>query len=115
MTVVDERLAPDQVKELFRLDAKTGKVYFRERGREWFEADQPCKTWNTRFAGKETFTFFDKRKGEYTGNIFGQGTRRAMIVYCLAHGIWPPHRVGFHDGDKKNTRPENIYLKEPRR
>lgn len=106
---------PEEMRELFALDGETGRIYFRPRDRKWFENDQSCKTWNTRFAEKETFAFFDKQKKEYTGCVFGQTVRRAVIAYCLANGEWPTHRIGFHDDDKTNTRPDNLYHKEPRK
>lgn len=110
-----DRPTPAEVAELFRLDEATGRVYFRPRARHWFKSDQSCNTWNSRFAGQETFTFFDEAKREFTGCIFGKTVRRAMVAYCLAFGHWPAHRVGFHDDDKTNTRPDNLLAVRKRK
>lgn len=101
-------ITPSEAHELFRLDPETGRVYFRERALHWFDNSQSHGTWNTRFAGQETFRFLDKRKREYTGCIFGHTVRRCVLVWCLAHGAWPTHRIRYVNGDKTDTRSENL-------
>lgn len=109
--MTDWPITPEAAIELFFLDRGTGEIYFRKRKRQWFENEQSCKTWNTRFAGKKTFTFYDKKKGEFTGCVLGRTMRRAVLVYCLTFGEWPKYRIGFIDGNKMNTRPDNLYRK----
>ena len=54
--------SPEALRQLLSYDPKTGKLFWKERGPEWFRdtegrtAQHACKNWNARYAGEEAFT-----------------------------------------------------------
>ena len=106
------------LNRFIRLDVATGRLYWLPRVANDFDGIDAkaqiaaCQTWNTRFAGKECFDWFDKTKGEFTGVIFGKTYRRAVVVWILVHGEAPAHRIGFKNKVKTDTRPDNLYIKQ---
>ena len=109
------RAAPfsiETLRSLLRLDPETGKLYWRERGVEWFKrgyssADANCRAWNTKYAGKEAFTSDDGR-GYARSHIFGLSYRAHRIVFALSHGYWPAGEIDHIDGDPSNNKPANL-------
>ncbi|ENW3470935.1 HNH endonuclease, partial [Neisseria gonorrhoeae] len=48
-------LTQEVLKELLRYDDNTGKLYWAERPRKYFNSGLHYKSWNTGFSGKEVF------------------------------------------------------------
>ncbi|WP_028711063.1 HNH endonuclease signature motif containing protein [Paracoccus pantotrophus] len=109
-----KRQLPPQgvLRQLLTYDCDTGKLFWNERGPEWFgsskrfNAETQARQWNTRYAGKEAFTSVGA-DGYLKGTISG--------VYYLAHRvIWKmetgddPDEIDHISGVKTENRFANL-------
>jgi hypothetical protein len=102
----------DVLRQLLRLDPETGRLYWRERGPEWFKPcsyhDRAVKIWNIRFAGKEAFNLpRDRNRGYLRSAIFGRFYYAHSVVFALTHGRWSKC-VDHIDRDPANNHPSNL-------
>lgn len=111
---MNKRPLPDQKYLVARLiyDPLTGKLYWRARTPDMFEANakwtaaQTCTAWNTRWAGKEAFTAVNKA-GYKIGTIAGTCWLAARIIWKLAYGC-DPVEVDHDDRAKANNKLSNL-------
>jgi hypothetical protein len=101
--------SPDLLRKLLRYEPETGKLFWRERDREFFKSDRDYKVWNIRFAGKEAFTASDC--GYKTGKVFGKTYRAHRIIWALQTGAWPRDEIDHIDQDKSNNAWELFLVK----
>lgn len=97
---------------LLRLDPETGKLYWRERGPEWFRdgkqtAAHACARWNARYAGREALNTPNGPLGYRVGTIFGSHYLAHTIVFALIYGRWPS-MIDHRDHNPSNNRPDNL-------
>ena len=102
---------PILLNQLLRLDRETGRLYWRQRGLEWFQGAkrpaQACAAWNSRFAGKEAL-IANKGEGYRRGRILDMDHLAHRVVFAIANGRWPDADVDHRDGDPGNNRPGNL-------
>lgn len=103
-----EDVTSDILNELLRYEPDTGELYWKERGEKWFEegdrfsAESKARIWNTRFAGKEAFTYKGK-KGYKRSSIFNFYFEAHRIIWCMMTGGWPDqvdHINGVRDDNR---------------
>jgi len=91
-------ITPEVLRELLHLDEETGKLYWKERGPEWFfsggrnGSSRSSNTWNSRYAGKEV----DQRvnnKGSIVIRVFGVALTSNIVLYMLKSGKKPNGHV----------------------
>jgi len=108
-----EDITPEVLRQLLHLDEETGKLYWKERGPEWFKDSSlkiplgaRVKQWNTRYKGSEAFTAFapDGNRGGIMGHTF----RKPWVVYVLHNGIFPIGQVTNIDKNTQNCKPDNL-------
>ncbi len=99
------------LRQLIRLDAETGKLYWLARGPEWFaHCRNPvhlCTSWNSRHAGREALTA-GNGKGYRRGTVLGCMYYAHRVAFALDRGRWPFDDVDHRDGDGLNNRPDNL-------
>jgi hypothetical protein len=95
----------DRLKELFRYDPKTGKLFWRKRPRMMFNSPDACKGWNARFAEREAFTYVNK--GYRRGMLFRQSVYAHQIIFKMMVGI-DVAEVDHIDGDRLNNSWSNL-------
>lgn len=95
------------VSELLRLDAHSGRLYWRLRDRKWFNTDLSWRLWNGKFAGKEAFTSLNGH-GYLHGSIFDRNYRAHRVVWLLHTGAWPNGEVDHENGKRNDNRPVNL-------
>lgn len=98
--------AQDVLRALLHYKPDTGKLFWKERGPEWFANEAHGRTWNSRFAGREAFTA-DNGKGYRVGSILGEEHRAHRIIWKLVTGV-DPDEIDHIDRDTSNNRWPNL-------
>lgn len=112
--------SPEVLRQLLRYEPDTGKLFWKERGPEWFSessyagratrtAEWACAVWNNRNAGKQAFTA-DNGKGYRAGTIFGVKLKAHRVCFAILTGEWPPEQVDHINGDPRDNRACNLRL-----
>ena len=99
---------PEMLHRLLRYDPKTGKLYWRERGVEWFNGDQRhCAKFNTRYAGKEAFTATSPQ-GYKRGTLLGKNYQAHVVIFAMMTGRWPDGDVDHRNKKRSDNRFRNL-------
>lgn len=97
--------------QLLRYEPETGKLFWRERGVEWFPAKTPsraaslCRLWNSRYAGAEAFTCLSD--GYRTGAVFGANYKAHRVIWKMETGCDPDH-MDHVNGVRTDNRLGNL-------
>jgi hypothetical protein len=105
------RPTPEFLRELLEYNPETGRLFWRERGAHIYAeknqaAEQVCKSWNTRFAGKAAFSTA-RDDGYLVGTLFAKKYRAHRIIYALHYGEWPMF-IDHINGDRSDNRIGNL-------
>lgn len=102
----------DGIRQLMSYDPETGRLFWKERGPEWFVGtpQSPSKLaawWNIRFAGKEAFTPTNSR-GYHTAAIFSNMLLAHRVAWAIHYGAWPEAFLDHINGDRADNRIANL-------
>jgi len=103
--------AQDVLLQLLSYDPETGKLFWKERGVDWFVAKTAsrsrslCALWNKRYAGSEAFTTISD--GYKTGSICGENFKAQRVIWKMNFGD-DPEQIDHIDGDRSNNRLDNL-------
>lgn len=104
---------PDVLRQLLRYEPRTGKLFWLERGPEWFSGG--CRTpewrannWNARHAGEETGHVLPN--GYMQICLFSRRISFHRVAWAIFHGCYPPpdKQIDHIDRDKSNNRISNL-------
>lgn len=98
---------PELLRKLLRYEPETGKLFWRERPREMFSDERCGKTWNTRYAGKESFTA-NSSDGYRSGSVLSKPYLAHRIIWAIVHDEWPPEQIDHINGNRMDNRIENL-------
>ncbi len=106
--------SPETLRKLLRYEPETGKLFWRERGIDWFEdgghtAQHNMRSWNSRYAGKEALTAVNT-DGYRRGTIFGTRYYAHRIIWTIVHGEWPQDELDHINGNPSDNRLENLRV-----
>lgn len=101
------KLHPQVLRELLRYEPDTGKLYWRERDRRWFETDHHCNRWNSHFANKLAGGRPDSR-GYVRIRVLTDRYKLHRVIWALCHGYWPRDQIDHIDQNPSNNRIENL-------
>lgn len=104
--------SPETLRKLLRYETDTGKLYWRERGPEWFKdgahsADHIAASWNARYADREAFTTLN-RGGYRVGLVFKKTYSAHRVMWAMHHGEWPVDQIDHINGDPADNRIDNL-------
>jgi hypothetical protein len=108
-----QKALPEQsvLLQLLRYEPETGKLFWRDRGVEWFPAatqnrsSSLCRLWNERYAGKEAFTCVSD--GYRTGAILSSNYKAQRIIWKMRTGA-EPCQIDHVNGTRSDNRLENL-------
>lgn len=108
------KLSPKQLRQMLRLDPDTGKLYWRERGPEWFNdgfrtPEHNMGIWNARYANTEAFTSYDTN-GYFRGKILGKAYASHRVVWTIYYGEWPKDQIDHINGIRDDNRIVNLRV-----
>ncbi|MBT0780540.1 HNH endonuclease [Paracoccus sp. pheM1] len=112
------QIAPAILRQLLRYDAQTGKLFWRQRGSEWFKQSprrsrqHACANWNSRYAGSEAFTAMGD-DGYLRGRVLGTAYLAHRVIWALETGEWPQEQIDHSNGDRADNRRENLREATP--
>lgn len=101
--------SPEVLRQLFHYDPETGKLFWKERPREYFVSDKGYACWNGKNAGKEAFTTVGS-SGYHEGRIFGMLERSHRVIIAIHEGRWPAEEVDHINGDRTDNRILNLRV-----
>lgn len=105
---------PGQLRQLLRYEAETGKLFWRERGIEWFAdgghtAAHNCAAWNKKYAGTEALAAISTNGYRY-GRVFRMRVAAHRAIWAMAHGEWPAGDLDHINCVKTDNRLENLRV-----
>jgi hypothetical protein len=104
-----EPVTVERLRELLRLDAETGRLFWRKRS-EANSADlRAVRIFNRLHAGKEALTA-KASNGAACGMVDGRPVKAARVVWALTFGHWPKGALTWRNGDKTDNTPGNLEL-----
>lgn len=95
------------LNQLLRYDPETGKLFWKERGLECFNAGTEararslCSLWNARYSGREAFTC--EEDGYRTGSINGSNYKAHRVIWKMVTGEDPDH-IDHEFGKRNDNR-----------
>ena len=104
----------ETLRQLLRYEPETGKLFWKERGPEWFgsgtrDAVWVMRRWNSTFAASEALTNISAN-GYRNGSILGKNVLAHRAIWALHHVSWPDHHLDHINRDRLDNRLENLRL-----
>jgi hypothetical protein len=100
-------LTQEILAELLEYDMDSGRLWWKKRADKWFPCQRICNSWNTRYAGKETFTNVHP-EGYYIGHVLRVPIPKHIVIWILLYGERAKGVIDHIDGDRKNNHPSNL-------
>ena len=105
--------SPEVLRQLLRYEPETGKLFWRERGAEFFNdsgkitAETRSLQWNSRYAGTEAFKI--KKENEYLrGQVFKVDMYAHRVIWALTYNEWPDGDIDHINGNRTDNRINNL-------
>ena len=95
--------SPEQLRQLLRYEPETGKLFWLPRGVDCFPSEGACKSWNTKYAGREAFTFISAN-GYPTGHLLGKARKAHRVIWAIVTGAWPTEFLDHINGVRSDNR-----------
>jgi len=95
----------EDVVKFINYDKDTGKIFWIKRRSSFFKTEHSCKSWNTRYSGKEITTI--DGKGYRVLSILGKRYLAHRLAWLYVKGEWP-NVIDHINGDRLDNRFANL-------
>lgn len=99
-------LTKEILNELLYYDHLKGRLFFKPRGRHWFNSDKSFDWWNKRFENTECFKTKNV-SGHLSGRLLGNTYSAHRIIWLMHSGYWPEN-IDHIDGNPQNNLLNNL-------
>jgi len=104
-------IAAGELSNLLVLDEEAGLLFWKARSADMFSGSgwkqaRACKTWNSRFAGKQAASVCPK--GYVRVAINGQSLKAHRVIFAMVNGRWPVGEIDHINGNPTDNRPGNL-------
>ena len=106
MTANHTNITQEMLCELLRYEPETGRLFWRERAEHWFPDKRLWKSWNSRCAGTEAFTVFD-RLGYRRGTVLNKTGLAHRFIWVMVYGS-AAKVIDHINGDTSDNRIANL-------
>lgn len=96
----------EELNELLRYDAETGRLFWKERSASLFQTKRAANIWNAQYPGKEAFTAYNAY-GYREGRIFNGLHRAHRIIWAMHFGN-ASDDIDHINGDRSDNRLSNL-------
>jgi hypothetical protein len=100
---------PEELRQLLRYEPETGKLFWRERPRDFFGSAHACNAWNARYAMKEALCALNNH-GYLKGKVFYRTVSAHRAAWAIHYGQWPDLVIDHINGIPTDNRIENLRL-----
>ncbi len=98
--------SPEVLRQLLRYEPKTGKLFWRERGPEWFKSTRIWASWNTQNANMEALNV--PFQGYLRGGVLKKQMLAHRAIWAMQTGEWPVDDIDHINGIRDDNRMENL-------
>jgi len=103
-------ISQEILKELLHYNPETGAFTWRERDIKWFSDAPHCRTWNTKYSGKEAGSEMTTIKGKryILICVFFKRHRAHRLAWLYMKGSFPDGEIDHINGSGSDNRINNL-------
>ena len=92
LRMIRSDITVEMLHQLLEVDYETGQLWWKYRPLELFKTKRAFSTWNRRFNGVEALCT-ETSYGYKSGQIFSLKFKTHVVIWSMANGRWPRHKL----------------------